>query len=212
MRNELRTLKDRIERDSEAPLTGEMIAYLEQVGSIDDLGNFSDSGSGDLVALAYDAALALGLSDVQARIVAGELPADSEQVIEVCHREGEYLWGYTLHGEDAKFLESLGLARYVDGWGYHVKDAVVKTLGEKFTRQQARDLAQPAIDAQRNREIAEMAIREQIFAEAARTGKPVVLDHYTDECNDRREECDLDNVTVYAMPDGSTKTERSHTW
>lgn len=212
MKKELEALKERIEKDSEAPLTPEMIAYLEQIQSADDLKNFTDSGNGDLVALAYDASLALGLSDTQAQIVSGELPADSEEIIEVYHREGEYLWGYTLHGEEAKFMESLGLARYVDGWGYHVKDVVIEKLGKKFTRLQARELAQPAIDAQRNRENAEKAIRSQIFAEAALTGKPVVLERYTDECDDPREECDLDNVTEYAMPDGSIKTTRSHNW
>lgn len=212
MKPELKILAERIQRDSEAPLTEEMLAYLEQIQAASDLKNFKDSGNGDLVSLAYDAALALGLSDVQALVITGELPADSEQTIDVYHREGEYLWGHTLHGENAKFLESLGLARYVDGWGYHVKESVVKTLGEKFTRQQARELAQPAIDAQRRRENAEKIFRARAFAKAARTGQPVIIDSYSDECNDPREECDLDQVTVYAMPDGSTKTTRSHTW
>jgi hypothetical protein len=212
MKNELKALKERIECDSEFPLTAEMNAYLEQIQSADDLKNFTDGGNGDLVALAYDAALALGLSEIQARIISGELPADSEETIEVFYRDGEYLWGYSLHGEEAKFLESIGLARHIDGWGYHVKDAVIEKLGQKFTRLQARELAQPAIDAKKFSEDAEKAAHERVFSEAARTGKPVVLDSYSDECNDPREECDLDHVTVYAMPDGSTKESRSHTW
>lgn len=53
---------------------------------------------------------------------------------------------------------------------------------------------------------------EAIFAEAKETGKPVVLRKTSAPCNDPHEECSLDMVTVYAMPDGSTKTERHHTW
>ena len=51
-----------------------------------------------------------------------------------------------------------------------------------------------------------------IFATAKETGKPVQLERYMTDCNDPREECSTDIVVVYAMPDGTTKTERQHTW
>jgi hypothetical protein len=54
--------------------------------------------------------------------------------------------------------------------------------------------------------------RAAAFAEAKRTGKPVVLAHWTADCDDPREECDLDDVTEYALPDWTTRTERHHTW
>ena len=50
------------------------------------------------------------------------------------------------------------------------------------------------------------------FVEAKTTKKPVELYGYSAPCNDPSEECDLDNVTVYAMPDGTKKTFRNHTW
>lgn len=48
--------------------------------------------------------------------------------------------------------------------------------------------------------------------EAKDTGKPVLLTSYTDDCNDPDEDCSLDIVNVFAMPDGTTKTKRQHTW
>ena len=50
------------------------------------------------------------------------------------------------------------------------------------------------------------------FDEAAKTGQPVFIEKYMDDCNDSDEECNLDCVTVWAMPDGSKKHNRQHTW
>lgn len=54
--------------------------------------------------------------------------------------------------------------------------------------------------------------REAVFAEAKKTGQPVLLESWSEDCNDPRESCNLDNVCVYAMPDGTKKQERTHTW
>lgn len=54
--------------------------------------------------------------------------------------------------------------------------------------------------------------RQVIFDKAAKTDKPQILRRWSDECCDPREECDLDNIIEYAMPDGTVKTERHHTW
>lgn len=54
--------------------------------------------------------------------------------------------------------------------------------------------------------------RQEIFATAKATGARQILHQWSEECNDRNEECSLDNIIEYAMPDGSTKTERNHTW
>lgn len=67
--------------------------------------------------------------------------------IEVYFRDGEYLSGYTLHGEEAELLAELKLARYVDGWGYHVENDLIKTLGKKFTYEQAAEFARPKLEA-----------------------------------------------------------------
>ena len=50
------------------------------------------------------------------------------------------------------------------------------------------------------------------FDEAQKTGEPVLLRKWTEDCNDPKEECSVDIVYEYAMPDGTTKVERHHTW
>jgi hypothetical protein len=54
--------------------------------------------------------------------------------------------------------------------------------------------------------------REMIFEEAKRLNQPVLFYKYTDDCNDPDEDCELDIVYVYAMPDGSESEKRVHTW
>jgi len=56
------------------------------------------------------------------------------------------------------------------------------------------------------------AKRIAIFAKAKLTGVKQELYHSTDECNDPSEECNLDMIYGYAMPDGETKETRTHTW
>ena len=52
----------------------------------------------------------------------------------------------------------------------------------------------------------------QKFAEAKETGKPVHIRRYTTACSDPSEECNLDIVNEYAMPDGTVKRTQDHTW
>lgn len=51
-----------------------------------------------------------------------------------------------------------------------------------------------------------------IFQKAKETGEPQILETYMVECTDPREECNADNVIVYAMPDGSRQKKQFHTW
>ncbi|MED5050628.1 hypothetical protein P9850_01925 [Anoxybacillus rupiensis] len=53
---------------------------------------------------------------------------------------------------------------------------------------------------------------DKLFEEAKRTGEKVEIRRWTTSCNDPNEECDLDTIIEYAMPDGSIKKERYHTW
>ena len=132
--------------------------------------------------------------------------------IEVKFHDGEYLSGHTLHGKQAELLVELGLARYVDGWGYLANNGVVEALGETFTYSQAVEFAQPKILAAEKLVASEKAKVEAKFLEAKETGKKVKLESWMEDCNDRNEDCSLDNVITYAMPDGTVKTERNHTW
>lgn len=70
-----------------------------------------------------------------------------EQKITLHYHDGEYLSGYEVFGAAAALLEELGLAEYVDGWGYHVSGAVAKALGEEFTYPEAVEFTRPAREA-----------------------------------------------------------------
>ena len=133
-----------------------------------------------------------------------------EQKITLHYHDGEYLSGYEVFGAAADLLEELGLAEYVDGWGYHVADAAA--LGEEFTYSQAVEFTRPAREAAEAQKAAAYAARQAKFDEARETGRPVLLQKWSEPCSDPREECSLDIVQQYAMPDGSVKTERNHTW
>lgn len=54
--------------------------------------------------------------------------------------------------------------------------------------------------------------RQEVFSKAKETGEKQVIAQHNDECNDPDEECSVDNIVEYAMPDGSVKIERHHTW
>jgi hypothetical protein len=91
--------------------------------------------------------------------------------------------------------------------------------GWKFTRAGLDQMAalakdrQHALEAKRSANKAAANATEQAALKQAReTGTPVELERYTAECCDPNESCNLDIVIRYAMPDGSTKTESSHTW
>lgn len=213
MKPQLQELLNRlISEHGENDITRAEIDLLESIQSLSDI---TPQSNDQLQALAYDAALALGATGEDAEILIGErkpVPTEYNVQIHLHYHDGEYLSGYAIHGKEAELLEKLGLAKYISGWGYHVTDEVAKRLGTDFSGVDAWKLAQPAIEARQRKQAEAAAARKEIFDTAHRTGHKQVLDSYTDECNDPREECSVDNVTVYAMPDGSTKTVRSHTW
>lgn len=51
-----------------------------------------------------------------------------------------------------------------------------------------------------------------IFDKAKKTGEKQLIFRWWDDCDEPDEQCDLDLVHLYAMPDGSEKIERQHTW
>jgi len=54
--------------------------------------------------------------------------------------------------------------------------------------------------------------RQDIFERAAQIGEKQILSKTHEECNDPDESCDIDEIIEYAMPDGTIKTVRHHTW
>jgi hypothetical protein len=57
------------------------------------------------------------------------------------------------------------------------------------------------------------AIRKQeLIAKARKTGEKLLINQWSEDCNDPDEECNADAVYEWAMPDGTIKTTRTHTW
>ena len=84
-----------------------------------------------------------------------------EKNIQLLYHDGEYLSGWEAVGQSAQLMKELCLAKYVSGWGYYVEPDTIAALGKKFTYQQAREYAQPRLDA-KNEERAEVeAAREK---------------------------------------------------
>jgi len=141
------------------------------------------------------------------RIIAGA------EKIRVSYHDGEYLSGHEVLDEvAAELLEELGLARYVEGWGYHVDEELVRTYGTEFTYRQAQEFIQPRKEAEAKKQAEKEAEIEAKFEEAKATGKPVELYRFIVNCNDPRLECSTDIIIVYAMPDGSKDERRIHTY
>lgn len=134
-----------------------------------------------------------------------------DSVIELHYHDGEYLSGHQVFGRAGELLVGLGIAKEVDGWGVCVDAAAVKALGAKFAYPQAAEYARPALEKAQAAEAAREAARRGKFDEAKRTGTSVLLGSWTEGCCEKDFDCDMDIVTQYAMPDGSVRTERTHT-
>mgnify|MGYP001140162236 CR=1 FL=1 len=132
--------------------------------------------------------------------------------IKAHYHDGEYLSGYTVFGEEASLLEEIGIAKHVSGWGTCVDDKAIEALGKEFTYPEALEYVRPTLEAKEAKKAAAEAERAGKLEEAKRTGKPVEIRSWTAECNDPHEQCSLDIITEYAMPDGTIRTDREHTW
>jgi len=135
-----------------------------------------------------------------------------EIVIRPQWHDGEILSGWQVFGQAADALEEIGVAKYISGWGHIVEQATIDALGKEFTFPQAAELTRRAREEKEAAARAKAEERQAKFAEAKRTGQRVELRSWMDDCNDPREQCSLDHVTEYAMPDGTTKIVRQHTW
>ena len=148
------------------------------------------------------------------RLLSGKLK------IKLQYHDGEYLSGYETTGEGCsqadELLEKLEVAHYVSGWGTIVDDKIVKTFGEEFTYQQVEEYAKPILEEKekniKQRELKEKMIKEEKLKEAKRTEKPIELDRYIVNCDKTVEDCSVDVIVIYILPDGTEKQERIHTY
>ena len=83
------------------------------------------------------------------------------------------------------------------------KAAIIEGVERKAAEEQARKEAE---------EVEKQAKVEQALAEAKATGKPVEIARWTEPCDGTVRECSLDIVTRWAMPDGTIKVRRTHTY
>lgn len=73
--------------------------------------------------------------------------------------------------------------------------------------------AAKATEAAKNQEEQEAKETEQnAIRLAASTGEKQKIKSWLAECNDPREECSTDVITLWAMPDGTISKTREHTW
>ena len=114
--------------------------------------------------------------------------------------------------EAERLLEEIGIAKYVTSWGYLVNLDAFATLGKSFTYPQAIEYMRPAKEAKAKKTAEAETRRQEKFVEAKKIGKRVEISPYATECDDPNEECNLDIITRWAMPDGTEKTTRGHTW
>jgi len=54
--------------------------------------------------------------------------------------------------------------------------------------------------------------KKALFEKAKEIGEKQIIERYPVECSDPDESCDIDIVTIYAMPDGTTQITKHHTW
>ncbi|WP_164670479.1 hypothetical protein [Virgibacillus doumboii] len=131
--------------------------------------------------------------------------------IKVNYRSGKALSGYIIFGHEADLLKSLGVAKEIGGWRTIVDEELIEALGEEFTYQQASDYAKPVVEEREKEKAKKEAKIKAKMEEAKRTGEKVAIRRWQENCNNSRKDCDLDNMTEYALPDGKTKIERRHT-
>lgn len=137
------------------------------------------------------------------------------------YHDGEYLSGYMVFDEK-DILEKLGVASYVEGWGTQLDYKFGRTLlienGKNFTftLDQAEQYALPILEKQAtlkfDQEMKKYQSQTNAFTQAKQTNQPVEIKKWSEECDGSTDECDIDNVIEYAMPNGSTTTKRYHTY
>lgn len=125
--------------------------------------------------------------------------------------DGEYWQGYVVHGSAAKALLEIGFAKEL-GYRTIAPYEAVKTLGTTFSYPQALDYIKPERDKKAKLEDERKRDLEAKYSKAKKEGVPVLIRKYTMECTDSTEECSLDIISVYAQPDGTEKTTRTHTY
>lgn len=95
---------------------------------------------------------------------------------------------------------------------YVLNDKITK---DTFTYEEAKEMLKEEVEELEQKNIEKAAEKErieQLFVTAKETGSKQLIREYSEACNDPAEDCDVDIVKLYAMPDGTETLERFHTW
>jgi len=164
---------------------------------------------------AIDAPL-LAAMHAKADELRAQIPADHVEVIaeQTGDLDGTPTMQYTANGEIVSWYDVT-----VIGWASAIRPGALGSFASiqvcSISKDKLEQIKTDKIAAENKKadeKKAESDRIDTIFATAKETGKKQYIKHYMADCNDPREECSLDVVTIYAMPDGTTKTERQHTW
>lgn len=199
-----------------AEVDGQVTIRISGKPNKDQIGQLR-AAKGEIIAVLQKCEAAHEAREAQKKV---ELEAELEglkngtMLIKTSYHDGEYLMGYEVYGQAATLLEEIGVASYVSGWGTHVSEKVIKALGKEFTYQAAVEYARPAKEATVVKKAAKEADRQAKFDQARETGKKVLIRSWESDCHDPKEEeeCNFDMNYEYVLPDGSTRSEWSHTW
>lgn len=163
-----------------------------------------------------DAALVADMNRQAAEFVA-LIPADHVRVTvkRVSDGDGDYYYEYAADGTDLPW-NTPGMVHH--GTAFAKRPGAMNAFAVVDVRsisradlEAVRDGHRAKADAANAKAEAVTRARAEKFAEAARTGSPVELRRWTEDCCERDFDCSTDVVTEYALPDGGTKRERVHT-
>ena len=158
------------------------------------------------------------LADMETRAneLRSQIPADHIEVIatQTGDMDGDPIMQYTANGEIVGWNDIT-----VIGWASAIRPGAMGAFASiqvcSINKDKLEQIKSSKIAAEKAKAAAKKAETDRIaniFEVAKKTGKKQEIKHYMADCNDPHEECSLDVVTVYAMPDGTEKTERMHTW
>lgn len=132
--------------------------------------------------------------------------------ISASYKDGEYLQGWQVCGDIGKELENIGVAQWIEAWGYLINENFIERVGTEFTIQQAVDFMKPVVEKKEREKQEKEERRQKAFQQAKETNKSVEIYRFITDCDGSVQECSTDIVIGYVMPDGSIKNKRVHTY
>ena len=96
--------------------------------------------------------------------------------------------------------------------GFYTRDGIMYIVSNEDLMEIYNEIYEQVKKIREEKEAKEKKEIEEAIARARETGEPQVLYHYSCDCNDPNEDCDIDIVYVYVDGNGKRFTERVHTY